>query len=1308
MAKSEGHVRPSVVGIGVSAESVGALHVLIAKIPANSGLAVVVVQHVEGTQRDLVGDELARHTSVKIQSIASGQVAIEPDHLYVVAPYQNADVFDGILVASNASTAATGQMPIDYFFRSLAQDVGERAYGVLLSGTGNDGLLGLQAMKQLGGLTFVQGANPARGEAQSPDVHPMRVVDLTGSPEQIAAMILDDHGTASPMYAPRTDRFRAIDEQDANAVLTYLKERTGHDFRGYKPNTIARRIQRRLTIQRIDSVAHYVQYLGTNPDEVDALFRELLIGVTSFFRDPEAFAALEQKVLAPLLAARTANDTPIRIWVPGCSTGEEAYSIAMLVHEYAHRIRKSVDFQIFATDIDHAALEKARAGRYPASVVADIDPHRLKKFFVFEKGGQIVQVGRVLRDSVAFTAQNVVKDPPVSKLDLICCRNLMIYFRASLQQRILPILHYALRPGGYLFLGNSETLGSPQPFFRTLDHTSKIYQRKELPSNLRPVLSLRNALAATTLPLGAPHTPDRTPTLREVTEQMLLAEHTPTAIVVDGRGDMHYVHGRTGRFLEQTTGEISTNILKTARDGLRVPLTTALHQVLAEEKPHHIENITIRHNPELVYARLSVTPIVNNAPTTGLMLVTLTEVPPPAYVRGGEDATPRLDKPPHRLVDVERELASTREYLHTVIQQLESTNEEVSSTNDELQSSNEELQSTNEELQTSKEELQSINEELMTLNTELSVKINELLAASNDIKNLLDNAQVGIIFLDAELRIRRFTASTSIVVDLIPADIGRPLAQFVHRLHYDKLLDDAQRALNTRQPKEMELRTTEGLWLLTRILPYRTLDDDVDGVVLTFNDITPLKESHEKLAFLFKALPVGITVVDRNRKSFIHNDAFLRMADLTDEEFANMQHMNRGYVRPNGTIRHYDEFAASRVLAGESAVLNVESGFKDRSGQMRWLNTSAIASTVPNWDVVVVTSDITAQKEAELAVQASEEKFSKAFHLAPLMIAIGNAETGQIIDCNQQFLELSGRTREEVIGKSANDVGVIPTEFRAKIRAQLEKNGLVRNEEIVFRARDGKERACLFTGFPINVGGQKQLVTMAHDISERKHAEDAIRAQLQQEKEIVLRELAHRTKNNMFVIRSMLKLRAMHSDSDEIQRLFADVDDRIFAMALVHQKLYQSQNLSRLDLGEYIRELVVALVESHSLKPGIIKVNVDTESISALIDTAIPCGLVVTELVSNAFKHAFPNSGTGSIDIQLVRTSATDRLHLEVRDDGIGVPPDFDFRARPTLGIETIYMIVAHQLKGTVTFGPNSPGVRCVVEFAPSLYSERV
>lgn len=1298
--------RTPIVGIAVYNGEPSDLLALLDHAPIDVGFAFVVIQHSLNGRPSISVESLARHTPMPVFS-AEENLKIEPNVVYVVPPNRLATLQGGMLHISKPSGPLGGRPLLDNFFRSLASELGERAIGVVLPGMELDGELGLRTIADNGGLTFAQVRHSDEETSVAGAGIRRRIADIDVGPlalGQQLAKYARDLVLEESADAPTPSR---VSQQKAIAhILARLNQLTGHDFNEYKETTILRRIDRRMKVHQLGRFDDYAAFLDDNPTEVDALFHELLIGVTSFFRDPEAFACLEEKVIAPLFMNQRDTKRPIRIWIPGCSSGEEAYSVAMALFDYAQRHRRVANFQIFATDINPAAIEKARLGRYHLSSTADIPNERLQKYFTREGTEPFFTVSRQLRDVVVFAIQNIVRDPPFSRLELICCRNLIIYFEPELQQRLLTMMHYALAPGGVLFLGNSETLGNTQRLFRQLDQHSKIYQRNEVGAETRPAVPYQNRWHVAKAPQVVPNVPsEQPPSLREITERLLLTNHTPTAIVVNAKGDMLYVHGRTGRFLEQTTGDVTTNILKIAREGLRLPLTRALHNVSIDRGTVEADTVALRNENEMYFVQLSISWINNPAASRDTFLITLTEKNDGATFRQEDYVVP--DNQWNYVSKLEDELDSTREHLQSTIEELETANEDLMRVNEDSQSANEELQSANEELQTSKEELQSVNEELCIVNTELRHKITDLIHANNDIKNLLDNSKVGMIFLDTKLCIRRFTRGAADIVHLIEADIGRPLAHFVHRFRYDRLHDDIREVLTTTQPKELELQALDRSWFLARILPYRTIDDEVNGVVLTFTDVTLLKEANEKLEFLVDTLPVGVSIIDKERNSFKHNAAFLRMCDLSSEEALDQVNLERVYVRPDGTKRETNEFAASRVLAGEDTVLNVESGFQRSNGEMTWLDVSAVACPFTDWSAIVVTSDVTARRNADNAVKASEEKFSRIFHFAPLMIGVIDLGSLTLIDCNQRFLDVSGFTREEAVGISAAKLGWMPYESAMRFLDAMSRDGFICNEEVTCRSKDGRRIDCLYNGFIVEMGGKRQIVSLVQDISERKQAEETIKANLRQEKDTVLRELAHRTKNNMFVIRSMLNLHAMHTQSDEVRRLFTDVENKIFAMALVHQKLYQSNNLSRLDLGQYLQELAPALLASHTLGSDRISFNLEADSISVLIDTVIPCGLVVTELISNSFKYAFPNERTGMITLRLGRKSP-DTIHLHVSDNGVGVPEDFDFRHQTTLGLQTIFMIVEHQLKGTIAFHSSSRGLACNIEFADTLHSERV
>ena len=651
-------------------------------------------------------------------------------------------------------------------------------------------------------------------------------------------------------------------EDALKKILILLRAQTGHDFSQYKPNTINRRVERRMAVQQIEQLDEYVRLIQQNPDEVEALFRDLLIGVTGFFRDPEAWKALQERVIPGLFAGK-ASGAPIRIWVPGCSTGEEAYSIAMMVQEQIDSLKLTFKVQVFATDIDRQAIEQARSGLYPASSIADVSPERMARFFVRETDGSTWRISRAIRDMLVFSEQDVIKDPPFSNLDLICCRNLMIYMSGELQKRLISLFHYALSSNGALFLGTSETVGEFESLFAVIDRKSKLYRRKAAAHGAyRPAVG--TFLPAMTEGGAALAPLWKTPgegklRLRELTERELLQQYAPVGVLVNERGDILYIHGRAGRYLEPAAGEASLNILKMAREGVRRDLATALHKVVAHREPLSHKGLRVKANGVFTSVNLSVQPVTAGlaaAADPNLFLVVFEEAPAPetesletaAAENSAEAAGCSNVSVDECIAALKQELRAKEEYLQAANEELATSNEELKSSNEELQSVNEELQPTNEELETSKEELQSVNEELATVNAELQQKVADLSRANNDMNNLLAGTGVGTVFVDLDLNIKRFTPAATQLINLIQSDVGRPVGHLVSNLvGYNWLVEDVQAVLDSLVPKEIEVQSKAGAWYALRIRPYRTLENVIEGAAITFVDISEQKRVQESL-----------------------------------------------------------------------------------------------------------------------------------------------------------------------------------------------------------------------------------------------------------------------------------------------------------------------------------------------------------------------------------------------------------------------------------------------------------------------------
>jgi len=825
-------------------------------------MAFVLVQHLDPNHKSILTELIRRYTRMQVFEVEDGMQVL-PNCAYIIPPNHDMAFLNGRLQLMEPAAPRGQRLPIDFFFRSLAQDQRERAIGIVLSGTGSDGSLGVRAIKGEGGMVMAQ--NPASTEYDGMPRSALAtgLVDYELPPAEMPSQLIAyvAHAFGKPPHI-------AVSEpQDGDntfkKICILLRAQTGHDFSLYKPSTIRRRIERRMAVHQMETMTDYVKHLQQSPTEVDALFRDLLIGVTNFFRDPAAFAALEELVIPRLFSNKPIGST-IRVWSTGCSTGEEAYSIAILLKERLETLKQHYQVQLFATDIDSQAIATARAGLYPASIAADISPERLARFFTIESDGGAYRIHKNIRDMLVFSEQDVIKDPPFSKLDLISCRNLLIYLGADLQKRLIPLFHYALNPGGFIFLGTSETVGEFGGLFATRDRKQKIFQRKEDVHGVQHLTfggyRTPQASSDATLPrvVEKMAAPKKLP-LRELTEQALLQQCALVGALVDERGVILYLHGRSGRYLEPAQGEAGVNnILKMAREGLRRELTTGLHKAAISKETVSFPGLRVRTNGDFTSVNLTIRPLTAGAGVKledPLYIVILEEAPPasPMLTQNAAKQGDNSECVPGKesdmlLATLKQELRSKEEYLQTTNEELETSNEELKSSNEEMQSINEELQSTNEELETSKEELQSVNEELSTVNAELQTKVADLSRANNDMNNLLAGTGIATIFVDHQLRILRFTPAATRMINLIQTDVGRPARHIVSNLvGYDNLMADAQAVLDTLAPKEIEVRTTDGRWYTMRILPYRTLDNVIEGAVITFFDISEMKHAQELL-----------------------------------------------------------------------------------------------------------------------------------------------------------------------------------------------------------------------------------------------------------------------------------------------------------------------------------------------------------------------------------------------------------------------------------------------------------------------------
>jgi two-component system CheB/CheR fusion protein len=832
-----------IVGIGASAGGLEALEQFLAHVPAGSGMAFVIVQHLDPTRKGIMPELLQRTTRMKVIQVKD-RTTVRPDCVYVIPPNKDMSILHGVLHLLKPAATRGLRLPIDFFFRSLAQDQQEHSIGVILSGMGADGTLGLRAIKENAGVVLVQEPATAKFDSMPRSAIDAGLADLVAPADELPGKIL-----AYLQRTPLAGRSETVMEDKTQSalekVVVLLRAHTGNDFSCYKRNTLYRRIERRMGIHQIGRMAAYVRYLQENPQELDLLFKELLIGVTNFFRDPAAWEQLRAQVIPALLANRASGQV-LRAWVPGCSTGEEAYSLAIVLQEAVEELlpRERFTLQIFATDLDRDAIDKARQGVFPANIAADVSAGRLKRFFTKEEHGY--RVRKEIREKVIFAAQNLILEPPFTKLDILCCRNLLIYLTAEVQKKLIPLFHYSLTPGGILFLGSAETIGDGTSLFVPLHGKSRLFRRTE--SVLRPEPAVFPSAFSAVPPGGAETSPAPKPpgSLQSLADELVLKHYAPPAVLTNDTGDIFYVSGRTGKYLEPAAGKANWNIFAMAREGLRYELERAFPEAL-REKSLTLHGLKVGANGGVQCVDVTIQRLDEPGPLQGLVMIVFTDVAAAPSTARAAGRTPKFHAHSPKLAELEQELLRVRGEARATHEEMQTSQEELRSANEELQSTNEELQSTNEELMTSKEEMQSLNEELQTVNTELQAKVDELSRTSNDMKNLLDSTDIATLFLDKELNVRRFTPQATKIIKLIPADVGRPLTDLATELSYPELADDAREILRTLASAEKPIGARDGRWFTVRIMPYRTLDDRIDGVVITFADITMAKKLEAQL-----------------------------------------------------------------------------------------------------------------------------------------------------------------------------------------------------------------------------------------------------------------------------------------------------------------------------------------------------------------------------------------------------------------------------------------------------------------------------
>ena len=1267
----------AVVGIGASAGGLEAFSQLLKGLPVDTGMAFVLVQHLDPKHESQLPDVLSRTTAMPVIAVTDG-LRVEPDHVYVIPP--NADMtIGGGLFALTPRAAMDRHTPIDHFFRSLAQEQEGRAIGVVLSGTGSDGTLGLRAIKAEGGITFVQDEKSAKhpGMPQSAAAVADSVLPPAGIARELARIgghPYVNHAVPSPAGPGQPE-----DGADVSAVLRALRTATGVDFAQYKPASIRRRIVRRMLLQKIDDFGTYVRHLRQTPQEAQALHDDILIQVTGFFRDPEGFEALRRSVF-PSLVKQRAADAPIRIWVPGCATGEEAYSLVICLLEFLGETDSHLPIQMFATDLSAAAVARARAGTFPASIENEVSPDRLRRFFVKTDGRY--QVSKAIRDVCVFAPQDVTRDPPFSKLDLISCCNVLIYLSAALQERVIPVLHYALKPTGFLKLGPSEGVGRFTTLFAAVDKKHKIYARKPGPSaHLGFGLTAGDRLAA---PAGAQEKEAgwSAGAIEREADRLILGRYAPAGVVVNADMEIVQFRGKTGPYLEATPGAASLNLFQMAREGLPAALREAVHQVAKRGGPVKVEGLRVKGNGGVREVGLEVIPIGPAEGTKGRhYLVLFVEARPrptePVPLKPTREHEPRPKTVGERRVaQLTQELADAHQHLQAINEEHEAAMEELRAATEEAQSSNEELQSTNEELETAKEELQATNEELTTVNDELNSRNLELNQLSNDLGNLLTSTHVPIIMVDADLRIRRMTPVTERALNVAPGDVGRPIGDLRLSVEVPGLEALLREVIETLTLQEREVQARDGRWYSVRVRPYRTADNRIDGAVIAFVDIDALKrgleqakEARDQAQAIVATVREPLVILDADLRVVTANESFYETFQVRRSETERQSLFDLGNSQWNiPQLRAQLEEVLPRDSAFED--FEVEHDFEAIGGRTMLLNARRVLSATGEPAMILLAiEDVTERRRAEQAIRqlaAIVEGSEDAI--------VGKTLDGVITSWNRGAERMFGYTAGEVVGRLITVI--IPPERldeEVDLLTRLRRGEGVHYETVRVR-KDGGRLDISLTVSPVrDTAGQIiGASTIARDITERQRVqreraellarEQTVRAQAEaatRAKDQFVAILSHELRTPLTAMLGWTRiLRTQKLDPATAARALEVIERNTVLQARLIEDLLDVSRIVAGTLHLEARPVMVAPAVEAALAPmqpaaeakGVVLKSALDEKAGPVRGDPARLQQIVWNLVSNAIK--FTPSG-GRVDVRLARLGSA--VELSVSDTGKGI-----------------------------------------------------
>lgn len=1258
-ARSE-RAGPPVVGIGASAGGLDAFKGFFAAMPADSGLAFVLIPHLDPKHESLMVELLTRCTTMQVVEAADG-MAVEANHVYVIPPNKYLTMSDGTLRLTGPVERGGPQTSIDLFFRSLANDKQEKAVCIILSGTGSHGSLGLKAVKAAGGMAMVQDPKTAESRGMPESAIATGQVDYVlpvgKMPEALLQYIQHYCGNEVKTGEEGTEGADHL-----NQVMELLRANTKIDFRYYRKSMFVRRIERRMSLGHFHQMADYVTFLRTHPAEFHQLFRDLLISVTTFFRDPQAFQTLETEVIAPLIRTK-GPDSPVRVWSAGCATGEEPYSVGMLLLEQLAAAQKSCHVQVFATDVDEAALDTARQGIYPENIATDVSPDRLAQFFTRATDGRY-HVSKALREIVVFARQSLITDAPFSKLDLIVCRNVLIYLEPEVQKKVLALLHFSLNEGGALFLGPSETIGRHTDLFEPVSQKHCIFrrigparpERVEVPITalVGPLNPARHLMPATTIqPVN----------FAEMTRRLLLDEFAPPALLINRNYEILYFFGDTDSYLAFSTGEPTRDLMLLARPGLQTKLRSAIHKTLQENGPVSLATRIKRkdgNHPVIVTIRPVQNPQGKEG-KDGLLLVTFQDgaqdqMPSHASESAEEESAVR---------QLEGELKATREDFQSAIEELASSNEQLKVSNEEAMSMNEELQSANEELETSKEELQSLNEELSTVNNQLQDKLAELETANNDLANLLRCTEVGIVFLDNEFRIQRFTHPATRLLNLISTDLRRPISHITPKFPDSTLPQDIEQALRTSTPHEKQVQTPDGCWWNLRISLYRTLDNRIDGIVLTFTDVTQVRQADEltrRLATVLRDSNDAVYVHDFNGKISAWNRGAKQMFGYSEAEVLRMNAEQLVPEQERDRVRSFWE----QLRRGKS-VQSWETQRRTVEGRILDVCVTATALFDEMGQPIAIAKterDITEQKRVHTQLEKEVEQRTAALRksqeeLATILQTAADAIItidlkGIVQSVNAAAGQMFGYLTTEMIGQNVKIL--MPPPFRDEHDGYLEhyhQTGVAKiigiGREVVAQRKDGSV-------FPVelavsNVDHLDLFTGILRDISRRKELEREVLEIASLEQQRIGQDLHDSVGQEVTALNILV--------GDLAETAHTDPSHATLTINRMVKGLHRCQD----ELRTVMRGLMPVAVDSEGLMAALSDLAEDTSkkwNVTCKFDCPEPVAvtdnlsathlfLIAQEAVHNAIKHGKPRN----VQISLEKNHT---LLLSVRDDGIGMP----------------------------------------------------